>query len=156
MVKEPLYLVVIGKTPNVKKRCHSPLVPRIPLYICLPKRVIGLRMPGSFTHSHPYQGRSALMSAGTSSQRVPDPPTGKLSRLTIETNPMRHALEAFRGADTSRAPRTAYEFALLISPRLVLHAILHYISPNESSSKHALCNRLFSLSEIPSFSSWRK
>ena len=97
-----------------------------------------------------------MMSAVTSRQRVPDPPTCKFPRLTLETNPVRDALGSPYDAKIPRTPRADDECALLISPRLVLHAILHYISPIESSSKHALCNRLFSLSEIPSFSSWRK
>ena len=70
------------------------------------------------------------MSAVTSRQRVPDTPTCKLPRLAIETDPVRNTFGAFHDAEISRAPRADNESALLILPHLLLHASLHYLSPN--------------------------
>lgn len=81
-------------------------------------------------HSDSYQGRSAMMSAVTSRQRVPDSPTCKLPRLAIETDPVRNTFGAFHDAEISRAPRADNESAFLISPHLLLHASFHYLSPN--------------------------
>jgi len=70
------------------------------------------------------------MSSLTSRQRVPDPPTGELPRLALETNTVGHALSASDDPKISRAPRTDYESALLISPRLLRYANFHHLSPN--------------------------
>jgi hypothetical protein len=71
-----------------------------------------------------------MMSAVTSRQRVPDPPTCKFPRLTLETNPVRDALGSPYDAKIPRTPRADDECALLFCPHLLLHASLHYLSPN--------------------------
>ena len=86
----------------------------VPLPIHLSTKVIWSRMPRSCTRSHPYQGRSGLTSAVTSRQRVRDPPTRKLQRLALETDPVRHALDAFHGAHISRTPCADYQSLSLI------------------------------------------
>ena len=71
-----------------------------------------------------------MMSAVTSRQRVPNSPTCKLPRLTIETDPVRDAFGAPYDAEIPRTPRANDESALLIAPRRLLHANLGHLSPN--------------------------
>jgi len=113
-------------------------------------------LPSSLTHSHPYHGRSALMSAVTLRQRVPDSPTCKLPRLALETDAVRHVPGAFHGADISRAPRADYEPALLISPRLLLHASLHSLPPNAYIFETRIIWQALEFDETPFSLSWRK
>ena len=75
VVKKLLYLVVIGKTSNVKKRCHFPVARRIPPDAYLSKHARWLQVSPPFTHSYPREARSVLMSAATSRQRVCGAPT---------------------------------------------------------------------------------
>jgi hypothetical protein len=70
------------------------------------------------------------VSSVKSHRRVPGSPPGKLSRLAIETDRVRHAFGAFHGAEISRTPCADYEPGLLTSSRLMLHADLHHSSPN--------------------------
>jgi hypothetical protein len=70
------------------------------------------------------------MSAVTSRQRVPNSPTGKLPRLTIETDPVRDAFGASYDAEIPRTPSADYDCALTISLCSLSHFDLSRSSPN--------------------------
>ena len=78
------------------------------------------------------------MSSVNSHERVPGSTTGKLSRLTIGTDPVRDTFGTFHGAEISRAPGADDESALLTPSRLTLHADLRCSSPNTQIGE-ALC-----------------
>jgi hypothetical protein len=78
----------------------------------------------------PREEGCAVMSSVKSHQRVPGSPPCKLSRLAIETDPVRHAFGAFHGAEISRTPCADYEPGLLSFSCLIVHADLHHSSPN--------------------------
>jgi hypothetical protein len=70
------------------------------------------------------------MSAVTSRQQVPNSPTCKLSRFTIEADPVRHAFGASYDAEIPRTPGADYDCALMIPLRSLSHPELSHYPPN--------------------------
>ena len=91
------------------------------------------------------------MSAVTSRQRVPAPPTCKLPRLTIETDPVRDAFGSSHDAEIPRTPSADDESALLMSPRLLLHTGLHYLTPNAYNLETCIVQQAFAFVGNPLF-----